>query len=53
MHFDDGSNPWVQSENYIKVFNFGFYRSDSPKCYISQITLGVLFLMSMLSSNYF
>lgn len=22
MHFDDGGNPWVQTENYIKVFNF-------------------------------
>lgn len=23
MHFDDGSNPWVQSENYINVFHYG------------------------------
>ncbi|XP_014230811.1 uncharacterized protein LOC106655109 [Trichogramma pretiosum] len=23
MHFDDGSNPWVKSENYIQVFHFG------------------------------
>lgn len=23
MHFDDGSNPWVQTENYVNVFLFG------------------------------
>lgn len=23
MHFDDGSNPWMQTENYIKVFHYG------------------------------
>ncbi|KAG8230086.1 hypothetical protein J437_LFUL009205 [Ladona fulva] len=23
MHFDDGSNPWLVTENYIKVFHFG------------------------------
>ncbi|XP_014250754.1 uncharacterized protein LOC106667362 [Cimex lectularius] len=23
MYFDDGSNPWLHSENYIKVFHFG------------------------------
>jgi len=23
MHFDDGSNPWVQTENFVKVFRFG------------------------------
>ncbi|XP_015607932.1 uncharacterized protein LOC107273857 [Cephus cinctus] len=23
MHFDDGSNPWVESENYKKIFHFG------------------------------
>nr|CAD7266776.1 unnamed protein product [Timema shepardi] len=25
MYFDDGSNPWLQTENYIKVFHFGYY----------------------------
>ncbi|XP_026473212.1 uncharacterized protein LOC113377199 [Ctenocephalides felis] len=47
MHFDDGSNPWVQSENYIKVFNFGFFRSASPKLCMSLLTLVVSFLLSM------
>jgi hypothetical protein len=23
MHFDDGSNPWIYSENYVQVFKFG------------------------------
>ncbi|XP_012522195.1 uncharacterized protein LOC105828421 [Monomorium pharaonis] len=23
MHFDDGSNPWVQTENFVNVFHFG------------------------------
>jgi hypothetical protein len=23
MHFDDGSNPWIHSENYVQVFKFG------------------------------
>ncbi|XP_043477795.1 uncharacterized protein LOC122508478 [Leptopilina heterotoma] len=23
MHFDDGSNPWLKTENYINVFHFG------------------------------
>nr|CAD7447800.1 unnamed protein product [Timema bartmani] len=25
MYFDDGTNPWLQTENYIKVFHFGYY----------------------------
>ena len=27
MHFDDGTNPWVKSENFIQVFHYGFYNS--------------------------
>ncbi|XP_011686017.1 PREDICTED: uncharacterized protein LOC105448875 [Wasmannia auropunctata] len=23
MHFDDGSNPWEQTENYVNIFHFG------------------------------
>ncbi|KAF4517541.1 hypothetical protein B566_EDAN005104 [Ephemera danica] len=23
MHFDDGANPWMMTENYIKVFRYG------------------------------
>lgn len=29
MYFDDGSNPWLESENVIQVFTFGFLRADS------------------------
>ncbi|XP_012271106.1 uncharacterized protein LOC105694740 [Orussus abietinus] len=25
MYFDDGSNPWLQSENFIKIFHYGSY----------------------------
>lgn len=28
MHFDDGSNPWMQTENYIKVFTYGYWGSS-------------------------
>jgi len=28
MHFDDGSNPWIHSENYVQGFKFG--NSASP-----------------------
>lgn len=27
MHFDDGENPWQETENYIKVFPWLIYRS--------------------------
>jgi len=30
MHFDDGSNPWIHSENYVQVFKFG--NSGSSVC---------------------
>ena len=23
MYFDDGTNPWVVTENYIKIFHYG------------------------------
>lgn len=29
MHFDDGSNPWLQTENYIKIFQYGFFTSSA------------------------
>ncbi|CAH0563663.1 unnamed protein product [Brassicogethes aeneus] len=29
MHFDDGSNPWLETENTIQVFNFGFFSSSA------------------------
>lgn len=39
MHFDDGSYPWGQTENYIKIFNWDFVRSSSTNLIV---TLGVI-----------
>ncbi|KAG4078615.1 hypothetical protein HA402_015205 [Bradysia odoriphaga] len=29
MHFDDGENPWRQTENFIKIFDWDFFKSSS------------------------
>lgn len=29
MHFDDGTNPWLETETSIKVLTFGAYRSSA------------------------
>ncbi|XP_055698278.1 uncharacterized protein LOC129798861 [Phlebotomus papatasi] len=29
MHFDDGEDPWLNSENYVKIFDWDFYKSTS------------------------
>lgn len=29
MHFDDGENPWRQTENFIKIFDWDFFKSGS------------------------
>lgn len=29
MYFDDGSYPWSNTENYIKIFNWDFVRSSA------------------------
>lgn len=29
MHFDDGSDPWSTKENFVKVFTFSFWGSNS------------------------
>ncbi|XP_046618156.1 uncharacterized protein LOC124304135 isoform X2 [Neodiprion virginianus] len=44
MHFDDGSNPWVQTENYIQVFR---YDNGSP--ILSSSTVLVLVLLGALT----
>lgn len=31
MHFDDGGNPWLNSENPVRVFDWDFYKSASNK----------------------
>ncbi|XP_012252118.2 uncharacterized protein LOC105683797 [Athalia rosae] len=44
MHFDDGSNPWVQTENYIKVFHYGNGGITLSSCNTFSV---VLFLITM------
>lgn len=34
MHFDDGENPWLQTENFIKIFDWDFYKSGSSSLHI-------------------
>ncbi|CAH1098743.1 unnamed protein product [Psylliodes chrysocephalus] len=29
MNFDDGTNPWLHTENEIQIFDFGYFRSNS------------------------
>lgn len=31
MYFDDGENPWQNTENYIKIFDWDFYKASSSK----------------------
>lgn len=46
MHFDDGSNPWLETENTVKIFTFGALRSRAieklsvPYLYIMVLPLG-------------
>ena len=38
MHFDDGSNPWLYSENFVQVFKFGS-GGLSPLCGSTEIII--------------
>lgn len=29
MHFDDGTNPWMKTENAIQIFNFGYFSGSA------------------------
>lgn len=44
MHFDDGTNPWVQNEAYVKTFRFG----SGPRPLASVTVLLCLLLSSSL-----
>lgn len=44
MNFDDGTNPWVHSDNYIKVFKYG----RSSTIVISSSILSVAVLITIL-----
>lgn len=41
MHFDDGENPWVQTENYIKIFDWNFFKSASISIHAFGFTFGI------------
>ncbi|XP_067007041.1 uncharacterized protein udt [Anabrus simplex] len=47
MHFDDGTNPWHQTENYIKVFTFGYGAAATAVHSIITLTLAVLLSICM------
>lgn len=47
MHFDDGGNPWLQSESYIQVFHYGAYGSAS-NLHVHQVVVGVCMVVSSL-----
>ena len=55
MHFDDGTNPWIQTENYIKVFDFGPYSgyggSSIPSSSLILVT-SILILDIFILRNY-
>ncbi|XP_058799336.1 uncharacterized protein LOC131668883 [Phymastichus coffea] len=43
MHFDDGSNPWIRSENYIQVFHYGDYSNSASVYSYSILTFVCIF----------
>ncbi|XP_054275939.1 uncharacterized protein LOC128995870 isoform X1 [Macrosteles quadrilineatus] len=43
MHFDDGSNPWTQSESHIHIFHF-----DGSSASLSPINLFLTFIVGVL-----
>lgn len=47
MHFDDGSDPWLQTENYIKVFNYGYFSSFANKINIFYLPLFTMLLFTV------
>lgn len=45
MHFDDGSNPWVQTESHIHLFHFFYNSATSPSStttILSLVTCGLV-----------
>lgn len=43
MYFDDGTNPWLHSENYIKIFHFG--SSSSTRVVSSFLSFVLVFFL--------
>ncbi|KAJ8952349.1 hypothetical protein NQ318_017243 [Aromia moschata] len=48
MHFDDGSNPWLDTENSILVFDFGYFRSGA----IGVVSLTYVFSFCVILNYY-
>lgn len=52
MHFDDGTDPWIPSDNTIKIFDFGLgYLINSSTSSFPQFTFH--FLIILLVNYYF
>lgn len=41
MHFDDGTNPWIVSENTLKIFSWDGYGA-APKTEVKSMLLVVM-----------
>ncbi|KAK4875985.1 hypothetical protein RN001_012407 [Aquatica leii] len=48
MHFDDGSNPWVETENTIRIFHFGLYNDSSIRQVTNHLVLFIIFSVCFL-----
>lgn len=48
MHFDDGEDPWLQTENYVKVFDWDFFKSNGAEVtYLSSILFVIMILRNI------
>lgn len=49
MHFDDGSDPWSTKENFVKVFSFSFWGSNSASlAAINSVTIFLVALVTLI-----
>lgn len=48
MYFDDGSYPWSNTENFIKIFDWNFVRSSSTILLPVTITVAIILPFSIL-----
>lgn len=47
MYFDDGSNPWIITENYIKIFHYG---NGSIRTSVSYLFLFLIISISLIET---
>ncbi|XP_018333594.1 uncharacterized protein LOC108742778 [Agrilus planipennis] len=50
MHFDDGSNPWIESDNTIKIFNFGYFTGTSSS--VPPIQSCVMVILTLITISF-